>query len=88
MEDILQKIKNKCQDILSPIKLVIIDNSDQHKGHQGGMSKMHISIEILSKEFEGKSKLERHRMIYSLLQEEMSTQIHAISINARTPSEY
>ncbi|MCB0308648.1 MAG: BolA family transcriptional regulator [Bdellovibrionales bacterium] len=45
----------------------------------------HIEVTVVSKDFEGKSPLERHRMIYNMFGADVGGAIHALSIKARTP---
>ncbi len=75
---------------LKPKKLVINNISAQHKGHKGYKSTedTHFEIFIISELFENKTRIERHRMIYKALSGEEFSSIHAISIIAKTPSEY
>jgi stress-induced morphogen len=47
----------------------------------------HWEATITSREFEGKSRVQRHRMVFGALQEEMRGPIHALTLVARTPSE-
>jgi BolA protein len=44
-------------------------------------------LQIISPDFSGKSKMARHRMIYSALAEMMKRDIHALTIDAQTPGE-
>lgn len=45
--------------------------------------------QVVSPEFEGKSTVNRHRMIYSVLDEHIkSGAIHALTIKAYTPEEW
>lgn len=53
------------------------------KGDDG----VHFSAQIVAPQFDGKSTLERHRMVYAALGERMGTDIHALSIKALTPDE-
>lgn len=49
----------------------------------------HYSAVIVSAAFEGKSRVEQHRMIYDLFRVEMADQsIHALSLTTRTPAEW
>ncbi|XAR56827.1 hypothetical protein NMG60_11037446 [Bertholletia excelsa] len=86
------RIKEKLEKELRPIELQIEDISYQHAGHAGigrggGDGETHFNIKVVSKEFEGKSLVKRHRLIYGLLQEELQSGLHALSIVAKTPSE-
>ncbi|KAK8503565.1 hypothetical protein V6N12_000635 [Hibiscus sabdariffa] len=84
------RIKKKLEKELSPIELEVEDVSYQHAGHagvRGSDGETHFNVRIVSKEFEGKSLVKRHRLIYGLLDEELQTGLHALSIVAKTPSE-
>jgi stress-induced morphogen len=47
----------------------------------------HWSAVIISSEFDGKSLMQRHRMVYAALSEEMKGPIHALTITALTPDQ-
>ncbi len=53
-----------------------------------GEDQRHYEALLVSKEFEGLMKIKRHRLIYQALGDHMISDIHALSINAYTPSEY
>ena len=72
---------------LAPERLDIIDDGGKHVGHAGARGGGHYTVHIVAQAFAGKSLLERHRMIYDLLQDMMHTEIHALSINAHSPAE-
>ncbi len=74
---------------LSPLSLEIKDDSAEHAGHagaQGGGG--HYWLTIVSDVFQGKSRLERHRLIYAALGDMMQKKIHALSIQAYSPEEF
>ncbi len=48
----------------------------------------HFHAVIVSKDFEGKTPIERHKMVYSALGNSMKSDIHALSIKAYTPSQW
>ncbi|KAG4203733.1 hypothetical protein ERO13_A04G002600v2 [Gossypium hirsutum] len=84
------RIKEKLERELSPIELEVEDVSYQHAGHagvRGSDGETHFNLRIVSKEFEGKSLVKRHRLVYSLLDGELQSGLHALSIVAKTPSE-
>ena len=74
-----EKIIKKLQ-ILEPISLEVIDESHKHFGHAGYKDggESHFRIKISSNHFNGKTKLEKHRMINNLLEEELKNGIHAL----------
>ena len=87
-------IREKLTSALSPARLEIEDDSARHAGHHhdGGMDarpggESHFNLEVVSAAFEGKGRVERQRMINTLLAEELAGPVHALSIRARTPSE-
>lgn len=86
----IEKIRKILTDNLNLQKIEIIDQSHKHIGHSGwkkGIS-THFDLLIVSQSFENKSQLQRHRMVYSLLKEDLQEYIHALSIKAFTPAEY
>ena len=78
--------KDKIEKILrqqfSPEHLDVIDESHKHAGHAGAQSGGgHFEVIIVSKKFEGKNLLEKHRMIYAAIKE-IKSEIHALAIKA------
>jgi BolA family transcriptional regulator, general stress-responsive regulator len=68
--------------------LEIIDNSAAHAGHAGARSGGgHYHVTIITEAFEGKSLVQRHQLIYQALGDLMKQEIHALGINALSPSE-
>lgn len=85
-----RRIKERLEKELRAVALEIEDISYQHAGHsgvKGSDGETHFNVKVVSEEFEGKSLVKRHRMIYSLLQDELQSGLHALSIVANTPSE-
>ncbi|XP_009593965.1 sufE-like protein 1, chloroplastic/mitochondrial [Nicotiana tomentosiformis] len=84
------RIKERLEKELRPVELEVEDISYQHAGHagvRGSDGETHFNLRVVSKEFERKSLVKRHRMIYDLLQDELQNGLHALSIVAKTPSE-
>jgi BolA protein len=74
--------------VLAPRELQVVDDSHRHVGHEGARDgRGHFSVDITSAVFEGLAPLARHRRVYAALGEMMHTDIHALSIRARTPAE-
>jgi len=48
----------------------------------------HFEALVVSAAFEGKRTLERQRMVYAALGDRMREEIHALSMQTRTPAEY
>ena len=73
---------------LQPTTLEIEDESHRHAGHAGAKSGMgHFRVKVVSGLFEGLRPLQRHRLVYDAVAELMKTDVHALSIDARTPEE-
>lgn len=83
------RIKEKLETGLTPVSLVVIDESHHHAGHAGHDSKgeSHFRVEIVSDAFAGKTLVQRHRLVNSLLADELAGGVHALAISARTPDE-
>ena len=67
-----------------------MNDSNRHAGHMGddGSGESHFRVTVVSGVFTGKNRVERQRMVYDLLSDEMEGGIHALSIKALTPDEY
>jgi BolA family transcriptional regulator, general stress-responsive regulator len=91
-----ERIQTKLQTALAPTLLEVIDDSRKHAGHAHMMSRSgtaaatgetHFRIKVVAGAFHGKSRVDRHRMINALLQEEFAGGVHALSIDAKAPNE-
>ena len=80
-------IEAQLQEKLHPEELSIQDDSHLHAGHAGAKEGRHFSVRIVSSRFNGLSRVARHRLVYDALLSLMSTGIHALAIDARTPEE-
>jgi len=73
---------------MAPEALEVVDESHLHVGHAGARDgRGHFRIRITSSRFDGQPRLARHRMIYQALGDMMSTDIHALSIEADSGNE-
>ena len=73
---------------LEPELLEIYDESGEHAGHAGARDGGgHYQVLIVSRRFEGESRVGRHRMVYQALDVMLHKQVHALSITALTPQE-
>ena len=82
-------IEQKLTETLSPSSLEVIDESHKHAGHAGSRpeGETHFRVEIIAPVFEGKSRVERQRLVYGVLSEEMGGPIHALALKTLSPSE-
>ncbi|MAR99967.1 MAG: transcriptional regulator [Nitrosomonadales bacterium] len=81
-----KKIKKRLA-FLNPTSFILNDESELHKGHKGNTGGSHFNINIVSDNFLGKSRMERHRIIYEALNDLFPNEIHALSIKASTEEE-
>ena len=67
----------------APSELEVVDESHLHAGHPGARDgRGHYRVTIVSGRFAGRSRLERHRMVFAALGSLMETDIHALSVTA------
>ena len=81
-------IKQKLNETLNPELIEIIDDSAAHAGHAGAKNGGgHYNVTIVADIFNDKTLVQRHQLIYQALGDLMKNKIHALGINALTPSE-
>jgi BolA protein len=82
-------ITNRLREAFAPEGLDVTDESHLHEGHSGHRpgGETHFRVHIVSKAFEGKSRIERHRMINTTLAAELAGPVHALALKAQTPGE-
>lgn len=85
----VETIERKLTAALSPTRLNIVDESARHQGHVGARpgGETHFRVEIVAPAFEGRSRLDRHRMVSDILAAELAGRVHALSLSTRAPSE-
>ncbi|MBN9343813.1 MAG: BolA family transcriptional regulator [Holosporales bacterium] len=90
----MNRLQDKLRLVLStefdPEHLEIIDDTEKHKKHLNTPhnEETHFTIIIVSKIFQPMSRIERHRCIFGLFEEDFKNQLHALSIKAFTQDEY
>ncbi|CAK7273282.1 BolA domain UV induced protein Uvi31 [Sporothrix epigloea] len=79
---------------LNPTRLTIINDSHLHAHHAAMADKVqtgetHFRLIITADAFEAKRQPARHRMVYSMLDDEMKREggIHALQLQTMTPAE-
>ena len=74
---------------LRPLRLDVINGSELHAGHRSspGTGESHFRVLVVADSFEGKPRLERHRMVNDLLAAELRGGVHALAIKAYAPGE-
>ncbi len=83
-----QQIRQCLEIAFEPVELFLKDQSKLHAGHDGAKDgRGHFDVTIVSSIFDGRNRIERHRMIYDALGTLLESDIHALRIKAFTPSE-
>jgi BolA protein len=83
-------IEAKLSEAFRPERMMVINESHLHAGHQPGFEgqgESHMRIRIVSETFSGMSRIARHRAINSLLQTELTGGLHALAIEPHAPGE-
>lgn len=77
---LIDMIKERLAE-LEPTHLEIIDDSDKHRGHAAHeQGARHFTIKIQCDKFDTLSRVQRHRLVYSRLEDLMPAPIHALAI--------
>lgn len=84
-----EKIEKRIRESLQPEALEIINDSHKHRGHAGddGSGQTHFRIKIVSKKFEGLTRIDRTRQVNMLLEPLFDQGLHAISYALKTTEE-
>lgn len=88
-----ERMENKLKQAFAAAEVEVIDESHKHAGHivhEGGVpqgGETHFRVRIVSPDFVGKSRVERHRAVNALFAEEFSAGVHALALETRAPGE-
>ncbi len=81
-------IEQRLRHRLKALEVAVEDESALHAGHAGAASGgRHYRVRIVSGLFAGKTRVQRHRMVYAALAEEMGGAIHALALTTLTPGQ-
>lgn len=84
----VEMIRERLTSCLQPTELDIVDESARHAGHAGAASGGgHFIVTIVASAFQDKTLIQRHRLVYDAVDDIMHREIHALSIQAKTPEE-
>ena len=84
MLNILEDIKIKINKELKPEKVFLLDNSKLHAKHKSfDPNRYHLKLIIKSDKLRNMKRIDAHKIIFSLLQNEMKNHIHALEIEIR-----
>ena len=84
MIDFIEKIKNKISNELNTKDILLIDNSNLHSKHKSfDANKFHFKLIIKSEKLKNMEKIDAHKAIFSILNDEMKNKIHALEIEIK-----
>ena len=89
-----ETIREKLAKTFAPSSLTVENESAKHASHAGARDHLghatgesHFRVMVVSETFQGKSLVERHRLINTALKDELAGPVHALAIRALTPAE-
>tara|TARA_E500000331_G_scaffold148719_1_gene144743 strand:- start:151 stop:429 length:279 start_codon:yes stop_codon:yes gene_type:complete len=80
------RIKKKIISSLAPEFLRIRDDSNLHASHgnvKKGELETHFNIKIVSTFFKHKNKVDMHKMVYEILNDEFSSGLHSLELDLK-----
>jgi BolA family transcriptional regulator, general stress-responsive regulator len=75
----VERIRSRLEEAFVAASVSVLDDSARHAGH--------VAVRIESESFSGRSRLERHRLVYQALADMMAGDIHALNIEAISPDD-
>jgi BolA family transcriptional regulator, general stress-responsive regulator len=84
---VAETMRIKLSRRFDPVALEIVDESQRHQGHAGAREggESHFQIRIVAAAFAGLSRLQRQRLVYETLAEELKGPVHALAVKAEAP---
>jgi BolA protein len=83
------RMEAKLREELAPASMTLVNVSHHHHGHAGspGTGESHFELHLVSEKFAGLSRIQRHKLVYRILEEEMAGPVHALQLSLQAPSE-
>jgi BolA protein len=82
-------IRSRISEALDPLRIEIADESHLHAGHAGDRGgESHFRALVVSARFEGRTRVERQRLVYAALGDLFPSAIHALAMRTLTPEEW
>ena len=85
-EPVMAAMRAALERAFAPSALESIDDGARHARHAAA-GRGHFRVLLVSDAFRGRSRLERHRMVYAALGSLLESSVHALNITARTADE-
>ncbi len=83
------RLEAALRQAFSPVLVRVVDDSARHAGHAGARpeGETHFTVTVVADGFAGKSRVERQRLVYDILKDELASRVHALSLTTLTPGE-
>ncbi len=85
-----ETIETKLRSNFNIVEMNVINESHLHAGHQpsfDGSGETHFRIQLVASDFEGQTRVNRHRAINELLKPELDAGLHALALELNAPGE-
>jgi BolA protein len=86
---VTETIRAKLLSRFQPLHLDILDESHRHRGHAGAREggESHFQVHIVAAEFTGLTRIQRQRLVYEALADELAGPVHALAVKAEAPKD-
>jgi BolA protein len=88
LEELQKIISKKISEVVTVDSIEVYDYTAQHENHATFDGNFHLSMTLISPDFEGMSLIERHQLVYKAVNEYMDGEIHALTMKTYTPEEH
>ena len=80
-------IEQRLQERFAPSHLNVVDESAAHAGHMeaGNAQGTHFRVHLSSAAFLGLSRVQRHRLVYDVLDDFFASGLHALALQTDVP---
>lgn len=83
-----EQIEAALRTAITPLQaLQVLNESHLHAGHVGAGEGSHWRVRITSERMAGLNRLARHRLVYDALRDVIPQGVHALAIEAKSPTE-
>lgn len=84
-----QRIEARLRDALAAVHVEVADETQHHAGHAGARGgESHYRVTVVSPRFEGLSRVAAQRLVYDLLEGELTSGLHALALRTLTPEQW
>jgi BolA protein len=81
-----ETLESRLREGLEPLHLEVVNESHRHNVPRG--SETHFKVVVVAGVFDGKPQVQRHRMVYRLLSEELRAGLHALALHTYSAGDW